>query len=71
VAGVDRRATSTALRFTWSTLARVRYRNTKDAPRFYALRLHDAGMIKSSPNTIISERTDWRFVHELKREPKA
>jgi NitT/TauT family transport system substrate-binding protein len=39
--------------------------------RFYALRLHEVGMIKSSPNTIIAEGSDWRFVNELKRELKA
>jgi NitT/TauT family transport system substrate-binding protein len=39
--------------------------------RFYALRLHEIGMVKSSPNQIISEGTDWRFLNELKRELKA
>ena len=39
--------------------------------RFYALRLHEAGMIKSSPNKLIAEGTDWRFLDELKRELKA
>ena len=39
--------------------------------RFYALRLHEVGMIKSTPNTIIAEGTDWRFLNELKRELKA
>jgi NitT/TauT family transport system substrate-binding protein len=42
-----------------------------DAMRFYALRLHEVGMIQSSPNKIIAEGTDWRFVNELKRELKA
>jgi NitT/TauT family transport system substrate-binding protein len=35
------------------------------------LRLHDGGMIQSSPNKIIAEGTDWRFLNELKRELKA
>ena len=39
--------------------------------RFYGLRLHEAGMIKSSPNQIIAAGTDWRFLNELKRELKA
>jgi NitT/TauT family transport system substrate-binding protein len=39
--------------------------------RFYGLRLHDVGMITSSPNKIIAEGTDWRFLNELKRELKA
>jgi NitT/TauT family transport system substrate-binding protein len=43
----------------------------EDTMRFYALRLHEAGMITSSPNKIIAEGTDWRFLNELKRELKA
>jgi NitT/TauT family transport system substrate-binding protein len=43
----------------------------EDAMRFYALRLHEAGMIKSSPNKIIADGADWRFLDELKRELKA
>ena len=43
----------------------------EDTMRFYALRLHEAGMIKSTPNAIIAEGTDWRFPNELKRELKA
>ena len=43
----------------------------EDAMRFYALRLHEAGMIKSSPQKIIAQGTDWRFLNELKRELKA
>jgi NitT/TauT family transport system substrate-binding protein len=39
--------------------------------RFYALRLHDVGIIKSSPQTIIAKGTDWRFLNEVKRELKA
>ena len=39
--------------------------------RFYALRLHEAGMIKSGPNAILVDGTDWRFLRELKRELKA
>ncbi len=40
----------------------------EDTIRFYALRLHEAGMIKSSPQEIIADGTDWRFLNELKRE---
>src|SRR5215467_202541 len=43
----------------------------EDTIRFYALRLHEAGLIKSSPQKIIAEGTDWRFLNELKRELKA
>jgi NitT/TauT family transport system substrate-binding protein len=42
-----------------------------DTLRFYALRLHEAGMVTSSPQEIIAEGTDWRFLNELKRELKA
>jgi NitT/TauT family transport system substrate-binding protein len=42
-----------------------------DTMRFYALRLHEVGMIKSSPNTLIAEGANWRFLDELKRELKA
>jgi NitT/TauT family transport system substrate-binding protein len=43
----------------------------EDTLRFYALRLHEAGLIKSSPNQLIAEHTDWRFLDEIKRELKA
>jgi NitT/TauT family transport system substrate-binding protein len=43
----------------------------EDTLRFYALRLHEAGLIKSSPQKIIAEGTDWRFLDELKRDLKA
>jgi NitT/TauT family transport system substrate-binding protein len=43
----------------------------EDAMRFYALRLHEVDMIKSSPNAIIAEGTNWRFLNDLKRELKA
>ena len=43
----------------------------EDSLRFYALRLHEVGMITSSPNKLIAEGTDWRFLNELKRELKA
>jgi NitT/TauT family transport system substrate-binding protein len=43
----------------------------QDTLCFYALRLHEAGLIKSSPNELIAEHTDWRFLEELKRELKA
>jgi NitT/TauT family transport system substrate-binding protein len=51
--------------------AKWRNYDPEDAVRFYALRLRDAGMIKSSPNKILADGTDWRFWNELKRELKA
>jgi NitT/TauT family transport system substrate-binding protein len=44
--------------------------NPEDTVRFYALRLHEAGMIKSSPQKIIAQGTEWRFLNELKKELK-
>jgi NitT/TauT family transport system substrate-binding protein len=43
----------------------------EDSLRFYGLWLHEFGMIDSTPNQIIAEGTDWRFLNELKRELKA
>ena len=42
----------------------------EDTMRFYALWLHEAGMLSSTPNKILAEGTNWQFVNELKRELK-
>jgi NitT/TauT family transport system substrate-binding protein len=42
----------------------------EDTVRFYALRLHEAGLLKSSPEEIIKQGTDWRLLNELKMELK-
>ena len=42
----------------------------EDTLRFYALRLHEVGMLKSSPQKLIAQGTDWRFLNELKKELK-
>jgi NitT/TauT family transport system substrate-binding protein len=42
--------------------------DSEDTMRFFALRLHEAGMIRSSPNALLANGTDWRFLNELKRE---
>jgi len=39
-----------------------------DTIRFYSLRLQEAGLIKSSPQQILANGSDWRFLNELKRE---
>jgi len=41
-----------------------------DAIRFYCLRLHEAGMIRSTAQKILAQGTDWRFLNELKKELK-
>jgi NitT/TauT family transport system substrate-binding protein len=61
--------------FAFQTMKEVPYGrwreyNPEDTIRFYALRLHEAGMIKSTPQKIIAQGTDWRFLNELKKELK-
>ena len=43
----------------------------EDSVRFYALRLHDLGFVKSSPQKVLTEATDFRFFDQLTRELKA
>ena len=55
------------------TLADVPYNrwrdyDPEDTIRFYALRLREAGMLKSSPAKIIADGADWRFLTEVRRE---
>ena len=45
--------------------------DAEDTMRFYALRLHDLGAIKNTPQQIIANGTNWRFLNEVKRELKA
>ena len=45
--------------------------DAEDTIRFYALRMHEAGLIKATPQKIIADGTDWRFLDEVKRELKA
>jgi NitT/TauT family transport system substrate-binding protein len=57
------------------TLTEARYDrwreyDPEDTLRFYALRMREAGFIKSSPQAIIGAGTDWRFLGELKHELK-
>ncbi len=57
------------------TLADVRYDkwrefDPEDTIRFYALRLHEVGMIESDPKRIIADGTNWRFLDEIRRELK-
>ena len=50
---------------------RWRDSDPEDTLRFHALRLHEVGMIKTNPQKLIAQRTDWRFLNELKKELKA
>ena len=49
---------------------RWRQYDGQDTVRFFALRLHEIGMIKSGPQKIIAQGTDWRFFKELRQELK-
>jgi NitT/TauT family transport system substrate-binding protein len=42
----------------------------EDTVRFYALHLHEVGIIKHTPQKLIEQGTDWRFLNELKQELK-
>ena len=62
--------------YALQTLTEIQYREWRnydpaDTMRFYALLLHEAGMITASPKEILAAGTDWRFLNELKRELKA
>jgi len=45
--------------------------NPEATVRFHALRMREIGLIKSTPQKIIAQGTDWRFFNELKKELKA
>jgi NitT/TauT family transport system substrate-binding protein len=49
---------------------RWREYNPEDSVRFFALRLHEVGMVKSTPQKLIGQGTDWRFLNGVKRELK-
>ena len=42
--------------------------NPEETIRFYALRLHDVGIIKSPPDEFIAQYTDWSFLNSMKDE---
>src|SRR5215475_8796012 len=55
------------------TLADVPYNrwrdyDPEDTIRFYALRLREAGMVKSSPAKIIADGTNWQSLNEVRGE---
>ena len=41
---------------------------SEDTVRFWALRLHEAAIIKTNPKMILAQGTNWRFLNELKQE---
>jgi len=59
--------------YTLQSLEEIPYGKWRDydpeeAVRFYALRMRELKMIKSTPQSIITHGTDWRFLNELKKE---
>jgi NitT/TauT family transport system substrate-binding protein len=42
--------------------------NPEDTIRFYALRMRDIGMIKSTPQQFMDQHADWSFMNDLKKE---
>jgi NitT/TauT family transport system substrate-binding protein len=69
------RGDATRYDYALQALSEIRYDvwrdyDPDDALRFYALRLHEAGLIQTSPEKLLAEHTDWRFLNELKRELK-
>lgn len=50
---------------------RWREANPEDTLRFYGNRLYEVGMVKNTPEKLIRQGTDWRFLNELKKELKA
>jgi NitT/TauT family transport system substrate-binding protein len=63
------------LEYALQTLKEIPYAqwreySAEDSLRFYALRLQETGFIESSPKKILAERSDWRFLNELRKELK-
>ena len=44
--------------------------DSADSLRFYALRLHEGGLIKSNPQKLLAQGTDWRFIEQLRKDMK-
>jgi len=49
---------------------RWREYDSADSLRFYALRLHEVGAIRSDPKKLLAAGADWRFIEQLKKEMK-
>jgi hypothetical protein len=68
-------STMSAPVYALQTLTELRYDvwrefDPDDTLRFYALRMGEVSLIKLSPQQIIANGTEWRFLNELKRELK-
>ena len=67
-AGPDRELCAACLRDV--PYGKWREYDPEDTVRFYVLCLHEAGMLKSSPQKLIAQGTDWRVLNALKKELK-
>ena len=70
------RVTNRPMRSHWNVINSLSYdrwrtHDPESSLRFFGVRLHEAGLIKTSPETLIKKGTDWRFLNELKKELKA
>ena len=50
---------------------RWRTHDPEDSLRFFGVRLHEVGLIKTNPQKLIAQGSDWRILNELKKELKA
>jgi NitT/TauT family transport system substrate-binding protein len=50
---------------------RWREYDSADSLRFYALRLHEAGLVRSNPQKLLAENANWQFIEQLKREMRS
>jgi NitT/TauT family transport system substrate-binding protein len=69
------RGDATRYDYALQALSEIRYDvwreyDPDDTLRFYALRLHEAGLIQTSPQKLLAEHMDWHFLDEIKREPE-
>ena len=69
--GVTKRGDYALQTVTEVPYSKWRLFDPEDTMRFYALRLHETGVIKTSPNKLIAQGVNWRFLKELKKELKA
>jgi NitT/TauT family transport system substrate-binding protein len=72
---VDRGFTTAPYEYVRDTIKSLPYTKWReydpaDTVRFYTLRLREVGMVKSTPQKILAQGTDWRFLQELKKELK-
>lgn len=50
---------------------RWREYDSADSLRFYALRMHEGGLIKTNPQKLLAQGTNWRPIEQLRKELKA